>query len=65
MIGFIKWLICQYRAYKIEQIFKTSQEDNEKYFLNLLSQCGNYGFTVEQMMYVLNLENACNGNKKQ
>ena len=57
MIGFIKWLFIQYRKYKIEQTFKTlnSQENKERHFKDVLMQCEYHGFTIEQMMYILNL----------
>ena len=57
MIGFIKWMICQYQCYKLEKIFN---DDNSKEiaFMNLFSQCRDYGFTEEQILYILNLINA-------
>ena len=54
MIGFIKWLICQYQISKMEKAFKR----NDDKFINLFSQCRNYGFTEEQILYILNLINA-------
>lgn len=60
MIGFFKWLISQYRAYILEQTFKTliSQENEERHFEDVLMQCEYHGFTIEQMMYILNLVDA-------
>ena len=33
-------------------------DDKEKAFMNLFSQCRDYGFTEEQILYILNLINA-------
>lgn len=59
MAEFIKWLICQYQIYKIEKTFKRN-DDKGKAFMNLLSQCRDYGFTEEQILYILNLIDASN-----
>ena len=59
MIGFVKWLICQYKTYKIEKTFERNDDDKEKAFINLFSQCRDYGFTEGQMLYILNLVKEC------
>lgn len=58
MIGFVKWMIRQYKAYKIEKAFKIKDDNKEEVFRNLFSQCRDYGFTETQILYILNLINA-------
>ena len=54
-MGFIKWLISEYKSYKLEQIFKTTQEDKDKLFVQNYNRCIEAGFTNEQVLALMNL----------
>ena len=60
MIGFIKWLMCQYKCYKLEKIFK-NDDDKANKFMNLFSKCNDYGFTHAQVIYILDLVDCIKG----
>ena len=60
MIVFVKWLILQYQCYKLEKTFD-NKETKEKHFMSLFSQCRDYGFDENQILYILNLINASKG----
>ena len=55
MLGFIKWLISEYRCYKLEQTFKTTQKDKDKLFMQNYNKCIEVGFTSEQIWALMNL----------
>ncbi len=52
MMGFVKWLILQYQCYKLEKTFD-NKETKEKHFMSLFSQCRDYGFDENQILYIL------------
>ena len=60
-MGFIKWLIEQYRIYKAEKYLTPSKPENEKVFINNYYRCVEAGFTTEQINAILNL--CCVGDK--
>lgn len=51
-MGFVKWLILQYQCYKLEKTFD-NKETKEKHFMSLFSQCRDYGFDENQILYIL------------
>lgn len=55
MIGFIKWLISEYKCYKLEQFFKTTQEEKDNLFIQNYNKCIEVGFTNEQVLALMNL----------
>lgn len=60
-MGFIKWLIEQYRIYQAEKYLKPSNSDNEKVFINNYYRCVEAGLTTEQINAIVNL--CCEGDK--
>lgn len=55
-MGFFKWLISQYRAYKIEKAFpKKSQAQKDCDFMNAYYRCVEAGFTTEQINSIITL----------
>lgn len=54
-MGFVKWLIEQYRIYKAEKYLKPNRPDTEKAFMNNYRRCIEAGFTSEQVNAILNL----------
>lgn len=63
VMEFLKWLLSQYKQYKIEKTFcsVTDKASKEKKFMNLFSQCREYGFSEDQMLYILNLVSSSKG----
>lgn len=55
MIGFVKWLISEYKCYKLGQIFKTTQEEKDRLFTQNYNRCIEVGFTNEQVLALMNL----------
>lgn len=55
MIGFIKWVIQQYKAYKMCEIFASSTEEKEKLVMKNYTRCLELGFTQEQLIALMNL----------
>lgn len=62
-MGFLKWLLSQYKQYKIEKIFSSNKDkaSKEKQFKNLFLQCREYGFSEGQILYILNLVSSSEG----
>ena len=55
-MGFIKWLIEQYRIYKAEKYLKPkSQQDADKVFINNYYKCIESGLTTAQVNAIINL----------
>lgn len=55
MVGFIKWLLQKYNAYKIDKIFEQSPEEQEALNIQNYSRCLEVGFTQEQLIALMNL----------
>ena len=55
MIGFIKWVIQQYKAYKMCETFEPSTEEREKLIMKNYTRCLELGFTQEQLLALMNL----------
>ena len=55
MIGFIKWIIQQYKAYKICKTLEPSTEEREKLVMKNYARCLELGFTQEQLIALMNL----------
>lgn len=55
-MGFVKWLIKQYRIYRIEKNFpEPSRDENERRFMSNYQKCLEEGFTPSQINAILNL----------
>lgn len=54
-MGFIKWLLEQYRIYKAEKYLKPNREENDRQFMANYQQCLAEGFTASQINAILNL----------
>lgn len=54
MIGFIKWLIQEYRAYKASITIKPSAQDIERLQMRNYARCREVGFTHEQILALMN-----------
>lgn len=61
MIGFIKWMMREYNAYKISETLKPSTEETEKAFMSNYVRCLELGFTQEQLIALMNLMYAKKG----
>ena len=55
MIGFIKWVIQQYRAYKMCEPLEPSTGEREKLIMKNYTRCLELGFTQEQLIALMNL----------
>ena len=55
MIGFIKWIIQQYKAYKMCETFEPSTEEREKLILKSYARCLELGIAPEQAIALMNL----------
>ena len=55
MIGFIKWVIQQYKAYRMCEILASSTEKREKLVTKNYAKCLELGFTREQLIALMNL----------
>ena len=55
MIGFIKWVIQQYRAYKMCEPLEPSTEERGKLVIKNYARCLEVGFTQEQLIALMNL----------
>ena len=55
MIGFIKWVIQQYRAYKMCEPLEPSTEERGKLIMKNYTRCLELGFTQEQLIALMNL----------
>ena len=55
MIGFIKWIIQQYKAYKMYETLELSTEEREKLIMKNYTRCLELGFTQEQLIALMNL----------
>ena len=55
MIGFIKWVIQQYKAYKMCKTLESSTEEKEKLVMKNYARCLELGFTQEQLLALINL----------
>lgn len=55
MIGFIKWTIQQYKAYKMCETLELSTEEREKLIMKNYARCLELGFTQEQLIALMNL----------
>ena len=62
MIGFIKWVIQQYKAYKMCGILEPSTEEREKLVMKNYARCLELGFTQEQLLALINLMYAKRGS---
>ena len=54
MIGFIKWIIQQYKGYKICRTLELSTEEREKLIMKNYTRCLELGFTQEQLIALMN-----------
>lgn len=54
-MGFIKWLLEQYRIYEAEKYLKPTNEDADKVFINNYYKCIEAGLTTEQVNAIVNL----------
>ena len=55
-MGFVKWLLQQYKEYKIEQSFsKPSQSEKDRIFMNNYVNCLEAGFDERQLNSLMNL----------
>lgn len=61
MIGFIKWIIQQYKAYKMRETLEPSTEEREKLIMKNYVRCLELGFTQEQLIALMNLMYAKKG----
>lgn len=64
MIGFIKWLIQEYKDYKVSAIIKPSTEDTERLQIKNYLNCLEAGFSEEQIRSLLNLIYCTKGGTK-
>ena len=64
MIGFIKWIIQQYKAYKICETFEPLTEEREKLIMKNYARCLELGCTPEQLIALMNLMYAMKGGIK-
>lgn len=55
MIGFLKWLWNQYQSYKLNEIFKSTDEDKAALFMNNYKNCLEAGFSELQLIAIMNL----------
>ena len=55
MIGFFKWLVSEYKCYRLEQIFKRTKEEKDRLFMQNYNRCIEVGFTNEQVLALMNL----------
>ena len=61
MIGFIKWIIQQYKAYKMCETLKPSTEEREKLIMKNYVRCLEFGIAPEQAIALMNLMYAMKG----
>ena len=61
MIEFIKWVIQQYKAYKMCETLKLSTEEREKLIVKNYVKCLELGITQEQFIALMNLMYAMKG----
>lgn len=54
-MGFIKWLVIQYRTYQIAKNMEKSQSEKDSAFINAYYRCIEAGFTTEQMNALVTL----------
>lgn len=55
-MGFIKWLISQYRMYKFQETFqKRNEMDEEEKFISNYEKCIEAGFTKKQLNALIDL----------
>ena len=55
-MGFIKWLLNQYRAHQIEQSMpKRSSRDKDNAFMCAYNRCVEAGFTTDQVNALVTL----------
>lgn len=64
MIGFIKWVIQQYKAYKMCKTLELSTEEREKLIVKNYVRCLELGVTQEQLIALMNLMYAMKGGAK-
>lgn len=64
MIGFIKWVIQQYKAYRMCEILASSTEEREKLIMKNYAKCLELGCTPEQLIALMNLMHAMKGGTK-
>lgn len=64
MIGFIKWVIQQYKAYKMCKTLEPSTEEREKLIMKNYVRCLELGVTQEQLIALMNLMYAMKGGAK-
>ncbi len=64
MIGFIKWIIQQYKTYKMCETLKPSTEEREKLIMKNYTRCLELGCTPEQLIALMNLMHAMKGGTK-
>lgn len=63
MIGFIKWLIQEYRDYKVSTIIKPSAQDIEKLQMRNYARCLEVGFSHKQILALMNFIEMKGGTK--
>ena len=61
MIEFIKWVIQQYKAYKMCETLKLSTEEREKLIVKNYVRCLELRITQEQFIALMNLMYAMKG----
>ena len=61
MIEFIKWVIQQYKAYKMCETLKLSTEEREKLIVKNYVRCLELKITQEQFIALMNLMYAMKG----
>ena len=64
MIGFIKWIIQQYKAYKMCEPLELSTAEREKLIMKNYARCLELGVTQEQLIALMNLMYAMKGGSK-
>ena len=64
MIGFIKWITQQYKAYKMCEILEPLAEEREKLIMKNYVRCLELGVTQEQLIALMNLMYAMKGGTK-
>lgn len=64
MIGFIKWMIQQYKVYKMCKTLEPSTEEREKLIVKNYVRCLELGVTQEQLIALMNLMYAMKGGVK-
>lgn len=57
MIGFIKWLIAQYKIYKLHKILEPSIYELDRISMDNYLACIEAGFTGEQILALMHLLN--------